>query len=66
MKTIELIEKLQSLPDEQKEMEVRFCEILNEYDSNGFYIGEHCYFYNLDNCEVVVHDGEVRICIEED
>ncbi len=62
----ELIGKLNALPEEQKGMEVCFCEILNEYDDKGFYSGEHCHFYGLDNCEVVMYDSEVRICIEED
>lgn len=62
----ELIGKLNALPEEQKEMEVCFCEIINDNDDNGFYIGETCYSYRIDDCDVVVYGSEVRICIEED
>lgn len=64
----ELIGKLNALPEEQKEMEVRFCEIINEYDDKGFYAGDifHSWKVGLDDCDVVVYGGEVRICIEED
>lgn len=62
----DLIGKLNALSEEQKECEVRFCEIINEYDDNGFYAGETCNSYRFDDCDIVVYDGEVRICIEED
>lgn len=62
----ELIGKLNSLPEEQKGMDVCFCEIIN--DNDGSNTGDICNSYKirLDDCDVVVYNGEVRICIEED
>ncbi len=59
----ELIGKLNALPEEQKEMEVRFCEIINDNDDSN--TGEICNSYRFDDCDVIVYSGEVRICIEE-